>query len=138
MTKIFIDTDVCLDLLAKREPHYPYAASLFTLADKGEIKSYVSSLSFSNLNYLLSRQYSSLEARRILSKFKVLVQVLSVDDKVIELALNSKFKDFEDAILYFTAIESGITVLLTRNIKDYKKAEITVQTPELYIQTKER
>ena len=137
MTKIFIDTDVCLDLLAKREPHYLYAATLFTLADKGELKLFVSSLSFSNLNYLLSRQYSTPEARRILSKFKVLVEVLSVDDKIIELALNSKFKDFEDAIQYFTAIESGITILLTRNIKDYKKAEISVQTPELFIQTRE-
>jgi predicted nucleic acid-binding protein len=138
MIEIFIDTDVCLDLLAKREPHYSYAATLFTLADKGELKLFVSSLSFSNLNYLLSRQNSMAEARRILSKFKVLVQVLPVDDKVIELALNSKFKDFEDAIQYFTAIESGITILLTRNIKDFKKAEIPVQTPELYIQTREK
>jgi len=138
MTKIFIDTDVSLDLLAKREPHYLYAATLFTLADKGELELFVSSLSFSNLNYLLSRQYSTVEARRILSKFKVLVQVLPVDDKVIELALHSKFKDFEDAIQYFTAIEAGITILLTRNIKDYKKAEILVQTPELYIRTREK
>ena len=138
MTNLFIDTDVCLDLLAKREPHYLYAATLFTLADKGELKLFVSSNSFSNLNYLLSRQYSMAEARRILSKFKVLVQVLPVDDKVIELALNSKFKDFEDAIQYFAAIESGITILLTRNIKDYKKAEIQVQTPELYIQIREK
>ena len=138
MTKIFIDTDVCLDLLAKREPHYLHAAILFTLADKGELQLFVSALCFSNLNYLLSRQYSLTEARRILSKFKVLVQVLPVDDKVIELALHSKFKDFEDAIQYFTAIESGITFLLTRNIKDYKKAEIFVQTPELYIQTREK
>ena len=138
MAKIFIDTDVCLDLLAKREPYYVYAATLFTLSDKGELNLCVSSLSFSNLNYLLSIQYSMTEARRILSKFKVLVQVLPVDDKVIELALNSKFKDFEDAIQYFTAIESGITFLLTRNIKDYKKAEISVQTPELYVQAREK
>lgn len=137
MTKIFIDTDVCLDLLARREPHYLYAATLFTLADKGELTLFVSSLSFSNLNYLLSRQYNTSEARRILSRFKVLVNVLSVDDKIIALALNSKFRDFEDAIQYFTAIESDITLLLTRNIKDYKKAAIAVQTPELYSRTKD-
>ena len=55
MTKICIDTDVCLDMLAKREPHYLYAATLFTLVNKGELKLFVSSFSFSNLNYLLSR-----------------------------------------------------------------------------------
>ncbi len=138
MPNIFVDTNVCLDLLAQREPHYLHAAILFTLADKGELKLFVSSFSFFNLNYLLSRQYSMDEARRILSKLKVLVQVLPVDDKVIELSLNSKFKNFEDAIQYFTAIESGVTLLLTRNIKDYKKATIPVQTPELYIQTREK
>lgn len=81
-----------------------HIAQLFTLADKGKILIHVSSLSFSNLNYLLSRQYSFKEVRRIVNKFKVLVNVLSVDKKIIDLSLNSEFMDFEDAIQYYTAI----------------------------------
>ncbi|MEX2233010.1 MAG: PIN domain-containing protein [Cyclobacteriaceae bacterium] len=81
MEKIFVDTDIALDLLSERLPHYTYAAQLFTLADKKKLLIYVSSLLFSDLNYLLSRQYSHKEARRILNKFKVLVNVLSVDEK---------------------------------------------------------
>jgi len=101
MEKVFVDTDIALDLLSQREPHYAAAAKLFTLADKGKLSIYISSLSFSNLNYLLTRQYDARESRRILNSFKVLVKVLPVDDKIIELALSSKFADFEDAIQYF-------------------------------------
>ena len=133
---VFVDTDVCYDLLAERMPHYKFAARLFTMADKGKIQLAVSSLSFSNLNYLLSKQFTSATARRLLSKFKVLVTVLNVDDKIIELALNSEFSDFEDAIQYYCAVENGITVLLTRNLKDYKSAGISILTPEDYLSLK--
>lgn len=133
MEKVFIDTDIALDLLAQREPYYTAAAELFTLADSGKLIIYVSSLSFSNLNYLLTRQYNSTESRRILNKFKVLVKVLAVDDKIIELALSSKFRDFEDAIQYYTAIKNGVNILLTRNTKDYKEANIAVLTADSYL-----
>ena len=133
MEKVFVDTDITLDLLSKREPHYAAAAKLFTLADKGKLSIYISSLSFSNLNYLFTRQYDARESRRILNSFKVLVKLLPVDDKIIELALSSKFADFEDAIQYFAAIEQGIKILLTRNTKDYSLAKIAVLTPEAYL-----
>lgn len=130
---MFIDTDIALDLLSQREPYYSAAATLFTMADKKKITACVSSLSFSNLHYLLSRQYSSSESRRILNSFKVLVKVMPVDDKIIELALSSKFHDFEDAIQYFTAIENGINILVTRNIKDYKGANIAILSAQDYL-----
>ncbi|HXB43965.1 MAG TPA: PIN domain-containing protein [Puia sp.] len=133
MEKVFIDTDIALDLLSERLPHYTHAAQLFTQSDKGKLLIYVSSLSFSNLNYLLSRQYSQKDARRILNKFKVLVNVLGVDDKIIGLSLNSEFKDFEDAIQYYTAIENNIGTLITRNLKDYKYAQIAIITAEDFL-----
>jgi predicted nucleic acid-binding protein len=130
---IFVDTDVIFDLLAKREPFYKYSAKLFTHADKKELTICVSSLCFGNLNYILSKQKSATEARKILSRFKVLVKVLPVDDKVVELALNSDFRDFEDAIQYYCAIENGIKVLITRNLKDFKHARIPVLTAEEFV-----
>ena len=133
MERVFIDTDIALDLLSERLPHYTYAAQLFTLSDKRKLLIYVSSLSFSNLNYLLSRQFSQKDARRILNKFKVLVNVLGVDDKIIGLALNSEFKDFEDAIQYYTAIENNVSTLITRNLKDYKSAQIAIMTAEDFL-----
>lgn len=136
MDNIFVDTDIIIDLLSSREPFYNAAALLFSAADKGKIKLYVSSLSFSNLNYILSKQYTPNEARKKLLKFKTLVSVLSVTDKVVELALSSDFKDFEDGLQYFTAIENNVKTLLTRNLKDYKAAKITVMTAEQYLKRK--
>jgi predicted nucleic acid-binding protein len=133
MDQLFVDTDVALDLLSRREPHYTAAAVLFSLADTKKIRLSISSLSFINLHYLLSRQYNAAESRRLLRKFKVLVKVLAVDDKIIDLALSSTFADFEDAIQYHAAIENGIYLLLTRNIRDYRKAQISVMTPESYL-----
>jgi predicted nucleic acid-binding protein len=133
MEKIFADTDIILDLLSNRGPFYTPAAYLFSEADKNKIQLYVSSLSFSNLNYILSRQYSPDQARKKLLKFKTLVTVLAVTDKVVELALSSDFKDFEDGLQYYTAIENNIKTLLTRNLKDYKTAEIPVMTAEQFL-----
>ncbi|HEY1040144.1 MAG TPA: PIN domain-containing protein [Bacteroidia bacterium] len=133
MEKAFVDTDIILDLLSGREPHYEYAAELFSLADEEQIKLFVSSLSFSNINYILSKQYSADQVRKKLLKFKTLVTVLSVNDKIIELSLVSDFKDFEDAIQYHTAIENRLDVLLTRNLKDFRKAEITILSAEQFL-----
>lgn len=135
MEKIFVDTDIVLDLLSGRLPHFNYAAELFSLADENSIKLYVSSLTFANVNYILSRQLSAVQVRKMLLKFKTIITVLSVNDKIIELALASDFHDFEDAIQYNTAIENGINILLTRNLKDFKKAEISILTAQQFIKT---
>jgi predicted nucleic acid-binding protein len=133
--KLFVDTDIILDLLGKREPFYAYAANLFSAADNHNIQVFVSSLAFANLNYILSKQFSNEQAKKMLLKFKTLVSVLPVTDKVIELALSSEFKDFEDAIQYFTATESNIQILLTRNLKDYRSAVIPVMTAEQFLKS---
>ena len=133
MAKIFVDTDVCIDLLSGRKPFNATAEKLFSLADIGKIKICVSSLSFSNIDYVLRSQYSANHSRQIIAKFKTLVTVLSVDSKTIDLAIASDFNDFEDAIQYYSAIENGLTTLVTLNLKDFKKATIKVMTPETYL-----
>ena len=135
MEKVFVDTDIVLDLLSGREPHYQYAAELFSLADENSIQLYVSSLTFANVNYLLSKQVSSGQARKMLLKFKTLIRVLAVHDKIIDLALASDFHDFEDAVQYHTAIENGISTLVTRNVKDFKKAKMAILTAQQFLNT---
>ena len=136
MHRVFVDTDIILDLIGMRQPFYESAAVLFSKSDRGEIQLFVSSLSFSKLNYILTKQFSAREARKKILQFKTLVTVLSVSDKIVELALISDFKDFEDGLQYFTATENGITLLLTRNIKDYKKADIAVMTATEFLKSK--
>jgi predicted nucleic acid-binding protein len=136
MERVFADTDIILDLLAQREPFYPFAAALFSKADEGKLKIFVSALSFANLNYILSKQYTADQARKKLLQFKTLVSVLPVSDKTVDLALSSNFKDFEDGLQYYTAVEHSAPIILTRNIKDYKTANIIVLTAEQFIKSK--
>ena len=106
MDRLLVDTNIVLDLLARRQEFIIEAQELFTLSDKKELKLYVSSLTFANTYYILSQKMKLDNARKILRKFKVLVEVLPMDDKIIDLSLESDFKDFEDTIQYHTAIEN--------------------------------
>jgi predicted nucleic acid-binding protein len=135
MTRVFVDTDICLDLLSGRKPFNAAAEKLFSLGDTGEIEVCVSSLSFANIDYVLRSKYSGSNSRQIIAKFKTLVSVLSVESKTIDLAIASDFADFEDAIQYYSAMENGITVFLTRNLKDYRRATIKVMTPETFLKS---
>jgi predicted nucleic acid-binding protein len=136
MISLFLDTNIVIDLLAKREPFYKSAAELFSLADKMKIQLCVSALTFANTNYILLKELKPEEARLILRKLKLLVKVISLDDKIIGLSLNdSDFKDYEDAIQYYSALESEVSMIITRNLKDFQKSRIPVLTAEQYLQT---
>ena len=136
MIHILSDTDIILDVITGRLPHAVDSASLFTLIDQGEIKASASSLSFSNLYYVL-RKYAT--HSRVVSRLKELSEILcilDVDESIIKLALQSGFKDFEDAIQYYAALsDPDISVIVTRNIKDFKVAELSVMTPETFLKT---
>ena len=131
--KIFVDSDVILDILCQREPYYEYAAYVFSLSDARKIVLYTTSLVFSNVYYILRKVLGIQKAKESLRKLRLLVKVIPVEEKEVDLALNSKFSDFEDALQYYTAMRYGIEILLTRNIKDYKERKILVQTPEEFI-----
>ncbi len=133
MDKILVDTNIVIDLLTKRKEFYKPASKLFTLSDNKEIKLAISSLTFANTFYLLSKALNPMKAKEILRKFKLLVKVLPMDDKIIDLSLNSDFKDFEDAVQYFTALENKLEIIITRNLKDFKLSKIPVMTANDYI-----
>ena len=129
---VFVDTDIVLDLLARREPFYDAAARLFSLAETGHIHLSVSSLTFANLFHILRNQVSARHAHEVLRNFKQLVSVLPVDDAIIEQALKAGFTDFEDAIQYYSALTAGCSSFLTRNGRHYRKAAIPIFTAEAY------
>lgn len=133
MENLLIDTNIIVDLLSKRKNFYQEAQELFTLADEQEIKLYIPSLTFANTHYLLSKELNSNEARKVLIKFKLLVSILPLDDKILKLALSSDFNDFEDAIQYYTALENKLNIIITRNKKDFKKSKLPVLTAKEYL-----
>jgi len=136
MKKLFIDTNIVIDLLSRREPFYDEAATLFSLADKKQIELTVSSLTIANTSYALLRQMDSNKAKSILRKLRLIVKILSLDDKIVGLALNDEsFSDFEDGLQYFTAIENDQDLIITRNLKDFKYSKLPTMTAKQFIET---
>jgi predicted nucleic acid-binding protein len=131
--KLFLDTNVILDLLGEREPFYESIAKIASLADKGKIKLTVSTLSYSTVFYLLSKYEDKEEVKEKLRKFKVLSDTSDLTEKIIDKALSSNFLDFEDALQYHCALEMDCNILITRNGKDFKESEIPIMTPDEYL-----
>ncbi|MET4083861.1 putative nucleic acid-binding protein [Pedobacter sp. UYP30] len=134
MRRILIDNNIVIDLLAKREPFYKDAADLFSHGDKKKIALTISALTFANTNYIITKLKSAKETRGILRKFKVLVEILALDDKITELALSDDdFFDLEDGLQYYSAIENKIDIIITRNKKDFKSSKLPVLTAKEFL-----
>ena len=133
MNRVFVDTDVILDLLAHRLPHYHFSALLFTFADMKKLEVRTSPTVLVNTFYILRKQIGIEESKNALRKLRLLLHIVDSDDRVIDLALNSNFSDFEDAVQCYTVQEHGINTVVTRKIKDYKTSGVLVQTPEVFL-----
>ena len=139
MTDLFLDTDIIIDFIIDRQPFSTEAAKIFTLIDQKKIKGYTSAFCYSNLYYVLSKYAPQKKVITMLIELSELVGILKVDDAIIKASLASDFKDFEDAIQYYTAQDyKRIDVIITRNIKDYKKSSLPVMTPETFMKTYEQ
>ena len=131
--KIFLDTNIMLDFLGEREPFYLNAAKIATLADKGKIEIVVSAISYSTVGYLLTKFEGPDKTKNKLRKFKVISTICELDDRIIEKGLNSDFSDFEDSLQYFSALRHECDILITRNEKDFKTAQMTIMNPTEFL-----
>jgi predicted nucleic acid-binding protein len=131
--RLFIDTNVMLDLLGERVPYYDPIAKIATLADQREITMVVSALSYATVFYLLEKHESRETARDKLRKFKIISEVSEVNETIIEKGLNSDFADFEDSLQYYCAVNSKCNMIITRNQKDFKASTIPVISPEEFL-----
>jgi predicted nucleic acid-binding protein len=132
--KVFVDTDIVIDLLTKREPFYPSAAKVFSLAADKKIDLYISPVLISNLFYILRKVLGREEAINAIRKLRVLVRVVTIDEEIVDLVLSSKFKDIEDGFQYYGALQDKIGILLTRNTKDFVGKEIVIMNCEEFIE----
>jgi predicted nucleic acid-binding protein len=137
MDKVLIDTDVVLDFFFDRKPFSEHAAIIFSLSELKSLQGFITPVIYSNVYYLLRQNAKHEKVIEKLNQLLSITDVLDMNKEVVRTALNSKFKDFEDALQNYAAVNSGIIdTILTRNIKDYKNSEIAVFTPEDYIKLK--
>ncbi|NMH26510.1 type II toxin-antitoxin system VapC family toxin [Flavobacterium silvaticum] len=134
MKRIFLDTNIILDLLGERA-NYDSIAKLATLADAKKLKLVASPISFTTTEYILSKMESKSVALERLRKFAILCEVCDANQEIIEKSLNSGFKDFEDAVQYYCALDSKCSVIITRDDKDFSKSSLPIMTAEEYLKS---
>ncbi len=127
--RILVDLNIILDVLQKREPFYEASAGLLAMIETGEIEGFVAAHSVTTLFYLVCKDQSPAAARVILTSLMQFLKIAPVDHAVIEAALNMPYKDFEDAVQMVSAMQCKANFLVTRNVKDYQPAPVTVIQP---------
>ena len=127
--KVLLDTNVVLDVLLIREPFAQMAMNLFDAAANKEIEGYLCATTFTTIDYLVAKQQNKHEARALICRLLELFSVAEVNEIVLKKASASAFSDFEDAVLYQAGCYVGVDCIVTRNVKDFKTADLPIYTP---------
>ena len=127
--KLFLDTNVVIDYLAKRQPFAEDASQMIMLCLQKNYELCVSALSFTIIYYVLKKQYGHERLLELLRDLHSLLTVGEVDGNVLQQALVSDFTDFEDAVQCYTAMASGADLIVTRNVRDFSHSPLLVRTP---------
>lgn len=98
MQKVLIDTDVVLDLFFDKMPHSEYAAQAMGLCETGKIQGFITAVICSDVYYLLRRTARHNKVIDHLKQLLVILDVILMNEEVVKNALNSRFKNFEDAL----------------------------------------
>lgn len=131
MKKIFVDTNILVDLLADRKPFSKYAVEIFNASENKKVKLFTSSHSIATTYYLLKKYKDDNALRKTLLSLFEYLSIIPVDTEVLSKGLRSKQKDFEDSVQIFCATTiDKIDCIVTRNVKDFKGSEILVLTPD--------
>ncbi len=136
MDKVLIDTDVILDFLFDQEPYSENAANVLNLCEKSQIQGFVTAIMLSNIYYLLRKTSKHEKVIKHLKMLMTILEVANTNKTAVIEALNSDFKDFEDALQNFSAQNmSEINIIITRNVKDYKTSSLSIMTPETFLKS---
>ncbi len=127
---IFVDTNVLLDVLAKREPHYKASARIWTLCEEGKIHGSISVISFNNIYYIVRKLNGRHAAGKMLALLRDVFEPVALDAKLLNQAIGAGMGDFEDAIQYHSAVRANADFLVSRNVAHFPKAAFPILTPE--------
>jgi predicted nucleic acid-binding protein len=132
---LLIDVNILLDVLQKREPFYEMSAHLLASVETGRVKGYVAAHSITTLFYLIKKDRSAAEARATITNILQFIKIAPVDQSTIEQALNLDYRDYEDAVQMIAAVQCKADFLITRNVKDYQPALLSVLQPVDFLGT---
>ena len=131
MRKLFLDTNIIIDIILDRQPFSKYSIEILKKAENNELELYISSHTIATTHYILKKILQEKTVRDILSNLIEIIHIIPIDRDIIKKGLKSKHKDFEDALQIISAYTiTDMEGIVTRNIKDFKGSEIPVFTPD--------
>lgn len=132
--RALIDTCIIIDALQNREPFSDNAQQIFLLAANQKFTGYVTAKSVTDIYYLMHRcTHNDKETRNVLNKLLIIFGIMDTAGVDCRHALISNVSDYEDAVMIETAKRSDADCIITRNTKDYAHADITIYTPDEFI-----
>lgn len=132
--RIFVDTNVVVDYLTRREDFYRPASIIFDMARRKLLVCTVSSLTIVNCAYVMRKHFGKDETLAMLDDFMQTVDVSPIDRSVLEKALDSKPYDFEDAVQYYSSGIKGADIIITRDEKGFRDCDVPVMFPSDFLQ----
>jgi predicted nucleic acid-binding protein len=133
--RLLVDTNVLLDVLGRREPFWPQAARVWTMAETGRLRACVSAISYNNTYYIVRRWGGRARAEDALRLLRDVFDSVDLTQKILNQAMDAELSDFEDAIQYFSAVHAGADAIITRNPGDFPRAGPPVLTPGEFLAT---
>ena len=133
MKRVFIDTNIFLDILFRREQFVDDALSIFDMAVDGQIVLLISDLSIANIKYITRKEISTEEFYNLIQIFRPIFTIVPLGAEVIDKAISLQACDFEDALQYFSAVQAEADCLVTRNIKDFGFANMEVFDSKTFV-----
>jgi len=125
----FIDTNVVVDVIAKREPFFADSQAVLALCALRELEGMVSDLTFCNVAYVMRKQLGNAQLRAGLRALKEFLTIVPVGERAITSALANELADFEDAVQLESALAAGAETIITRNKSHFKGSPVQVCTP---------
>ncbi|MCJ7472844.1 MAG: PIN domain-containing protein [Actinobacteria bacterium] len=133
--KIFLDTNIILDVLVKREPHYIDSARIWTLAKEQSFQGYISAITVNNFYYIVKKLKNSIIAGNFVDEILDDFKVVPLTKDILRQSRTIPEKDYEDSIQYFSAINTGCQFLITRNRKDFISKGLKIVSPADFLKT---
>ena len=133
MIKLFLDTNIILDVMAQREPFNASANSVLKIGIEGRVVLCATPLTFANCAYILKKSYKHADPIRVINAYKQYIFAAPMDDAQCEKALSSKMPDFEDMLQYEAAFAYKCDYILTRNKQHFPTDGIPILSADEFI-----
>ena len=130
---VLLDTNVLLDVLLERQPFVGEAQRLWSLAEAGLIRACVSPVSFLNVYYIVRRLASRSQADRAVRGMRAIFQVVPVDLAIIDQAIETPLRDFEDALQHACAVRARAVCIVTRDERHFSRSSVPVMAPDAFL-----